>query len=167
MAFRKKCPYSEFFWTVFSRIRTEYREMRSIPPYSVRLNTERCGVSLRIQSKCGKKRTRKTPNTNRHCTCLAQWSKPVLGSKELLSTAEKMKFSIKDFFSIHDKNRNFLWTQSHLLKKSLIENIFYAEYFSVSKEHFAIKRQIKKNTYLIRVYLKSAQLILLQFIIQQ
>ena len=109
------------------------------------LNTERCGVSLCIQSKCGKKWTRKTPNTDRHCTCLAQWSKPVLGSKELLSTAEKMKFSIKDFFSIHDKNRNFLWTQSHLLKKSLIENIFYAEYFSVSKEHFAIKRQIKKK----------------------
>ena len=28
------------------------------------LNTERYGVSLRIQSKCGKIRTRKTPNTN-------------------------------------------------------------------------------------------------------
>ena len=32
----EKCPYSEFFWTVFSRSRTEY------------------GVSLRIQSYCGK-----------------------------------------------------------------------------------------------------------------
>ena len=29
---REKCPYSEFFWSVFSRIRTEYRE----DPYSVR-----------------------------------------------------------------------------------------------------------------------------------
>ena len=28
------------------------------------LNTERCGVSLRIQSKCGEKRTRITPNTD-------------------------------------------------------------------------------------------------------
>ena len=37
IALRKKCPYSEFFWTVFSRIRTEYREMRSIPPYSVQM----------------------------------------------------------------------------------------------------------------------------------
>ena len=64
----------------------------------------------------------------------------MLGSKELLSTAEKMKFSVKDFFSMHDKNRSFLWIWSHLLKKSLTENIFYAEYFSVSKEHFAIKR---------------------------
>ena len=26
---REKCPYSEIFWSVFSRIRTEYGEMRS------------------------------------------------------------------------------------------------------------------------------------------
>ena len=41
---REKCPYSEFFRSVFSRIRTEY------------------GDKLRIQSKCGKIQTRKTPN---------------------------------------------------------------------------------------------------------
>ena len=41
----KKCPYSEFFWSVFSRIRTQYGEIRS------------------IQSECRKIRTRKTPNT--------------------------------------------------------------------------------------------------------
>ena len=35
----KKCPYSELFWSAFSRIWT-------------------------IQSKCGKKRTRITPNTD-------------------------------------------------------------------------------------------------------
>ena len=33
---REKCPYPEFFWSVFSRIRSEYREIE---------------VSLRIQSK--------------------------------------------------------------------------------------------------------------------
>ena len=27
---RKNCPYSELFWSVFSRIRTEYGEIRSI-----------------------------------------------------------------------------------------------------------------------------------------
>ena len=27
---REKCPYSELFWFVFSRIRTEYRQIRSI-----------------------------------------------------------------------------------------------------------------------------------------
>ena len=39
-----KCPYSEFFWSVFPHIRTKY------------------GVSLRMQYKCGKTRTSKSPN---------------------------------------------------------------------------------------------------------
>ena len=46
---RKKCPYSEFFWSVFSRFG---------------LNTERYSVSPGIPSECGKIRTRKTPNTD-------------------------------------------------------------------------------------------------------
>ena len=33
----EKCPYSGFFWSVFSCLRTEYGEMRSISPYSVRI----------------------------------------------------------------------------------------------------------------------------------
>ena len=45
----KKCPYSELFWSAFSRIWTEYGEYY---------------VFLRIQSKCGKMRTRLTPNTD-------------------------------------------------------------------------------------------------------
>ena len=48
---REKCPYSESFWSVFSRIRTEYEEILY-------------GISLRIQSKCGKIRTRINPNTS-------------------------------------------------------------------------------------------------------
>ena len=39
------------------------RRERSIFP-AFGLNAGRCGVSLRIQSKCGKMRTRKTPNTD-------------------------------------------------------------------------------------------------------
>ena len=34
---RKKGPYSELFWSAFSRIRTEYGEIRSISPYSIRM----------------------------------------------------------------------------------------------------------------------------------
>ena len=34
---RKKCPHSELFWFIFSRIRTEYEEVQSISPYSVRM----------------------------------------------------------------------------------------------------------------------------------
>ena len=37
----KKCPYSEFFWSIFSRIRTEYGEIRSISPCSVRMRENR------------------------------------------------------------------------------------------------------------------------------
>ena len=35
---REKCPYSKIFWSLFSRIRTEYREMRSTSPYSVQMH---------------------------------------------------------------------------------------------------------------------------------
>ena len=38
------------------------------------------------------------------------------------STAQKMRFSIKDFFSKFDQIYSFLWIWSHLLKKSLMEN---------------------------------------------
>ena len=32
---RKKCPYSDLFWFVFYRIRTEYGEILPISPYLV------------------------------------------------------------------------------------------------------------------------------------
>ena len=37
MALRKKCPYSELFWSAFSHIWTEYGEILRICPYSVRM----------------------------------------------------------------------------------------------------------------------------------
>ena len=37
-------------------------------------------------------------------------------------TSQKMKFSIKDFFSKCDQIRSFLRIWSHLLNKSLVEN---------------------------------------------
>ena len=37
MSLHKKCPYLELFWSVFSRILTEYGDIRSISPYSVRM----------------------------------------------------------------------------------------------------------------------------------
>ena len=41
------------------------------------------------------------------------------------STAQKMKFSIKDFFRKRDQIRSFLRIWSHLLKKSLMENFIF------------------------------------------
>ena len=40
-------------------------------------------------------------------------------------TAQKMKFSIKDFFSRYDQIRRKLQIWSHLLKQSLTENFFF------------------------------------------
>ena len=42
-----------------------------------------------------------------------------------MNTAQKMKFSIKDFFSKCDQIRRKLWIWSHLLKKSLMENFTF------------------------------------------
>ena len=36
LGLREKCPYSELLWSAFSRIRTQYGEVRSIP-YSVQM----------------------------------------------------------------------------------------------------------------------------------
>ena len=33
----EKCPYLELFWSAVSRIRTEYGEIRSISPHSIRM----------------------------------------------------------------------------------------------------------------------------------
>ena len=43
----------------------------------------------------------------------------------LINTAQKMKFSIKDFFSKYDQVRSFLRIWSHLLKKSLMEDFSF------------------------------------------
>ena len=34
---RKKCPHSEFFWSLFSRMRTEYGDLLGKSPYSARM----------------------------------------------------------------------------------------------------------------------------------
>ena len=43
----------------------------------------------------------------------------------LTNTAQKMQFSIRDFFSKCDQIRSFLRIWKHLLKKSLMENFIF------------------------------------------
>ena len=75
MSLCKKCPYLEFYWSVFFRIRTK-----------------RYGVSLRIQFECGKIRTRKTPNTD---TILhSEWEQNVLIFKPF--SKRRFQNSVKD-----------------------------------------------------------------------
>ena len=60
VSLRKKSPYSDLFWSVFFRIRTKY-------------NTPKYSVSLRIQSECGKTRTRITPNADTFHAASIRW----------------------------------------------------------------------------------------------
>ena len=46
-------------------------------------------------------------------------------SDDVILTAQKMKFSIMDFFSKCDQIRSFLWIWSHFLKKSTMENFIF------------------------------------------
>ena len=43
----------------------------------------------------------------------------------VVNTAQKMKFSVKNFFSKCDHVRSLLWIWLHLLKKSLTENFIF------------------------------------------
>ena len=43
----------------------------------------------------------------------------------LHDTTQKIRLCIKDFFSKYDQIRNFLRIWSHLLKKSLMENLIF------------------------------------------
>ena len=49
----------------------------------------------------------------------------ILASLMRRSTSQKMKFAIKDFFSMSVEIRNFIHIWSHLPKKSLIENFIF------------------------------------------
>ena len=49
----------------------------------------------------------------------------MLCADEVLATAQKMKLSIKYFFSKCDQIRSFLRIWSHLLQKSLMENFIF------------------------------------------
>ena len=47
------------------------------------------------------------------------------------STAQNMKFPIKNFFSKCDQIRSFLRIWSYLLKKSLLENFIFCAVFLI------------------------------------
>ena len=55
----------------------------------------------------------------------ASYVRQVVVVYPLTDTAQKMKFSIEDFYSKCDQIRWKLWIWSHLLKKSLMENFTF------------------------------------------
>ena len=58
-----------------------------------------------------------------------------------------MKFSIKDLFGKCDQIHSVQWNWSHLLKKSLIENLIcFAVKLKLVPGSFLFLRKVKKNT---------------------
>ena len=56
-----------------------------------------------------------------------------------MNTAQKMKNPIKDLFSKCDQS--FLWTWSHLLKKSLMENFIFSAMEKIKEGFFEMFQQ--------------------------
>ena len=56
-----------------------------------------------------------------------------------MNTAQKIKFSIKDFFSKCDQIHMNLLIWSHLLKKSFMENIIFGAVEALRKLHISTK----------------------------
>ena len=87
IALCEKCPYSELLWSVFSRIRTEYSQLEFSSNWE---NADH------IQSEYGKMQNRTTSNTDTFYAALTM----IITKLQVFSTmAQKMAFSIKDFFS--------------------------------------------------------------------
>ena len=68
----------------------------------------------------------------------AKFQKSEFDKHATSGVAQKMKFSIKDFFSKCDQIRIFLRIWSHLLKKSLMENFGFCAVASVNLMQFII-----------------------------
>ena len=58
-------------------------------------------------------------------------------------TSQKMKFSIKDFFSKYDQIRSFLRIWSHLLKKSFMENFIFCAVLIFSNDNVVSELRVK------------------------
>ena len=66
--------------------------------------------------------------------------------KEKLFTAQKMKFSMKDFSSQSDHIHILLQSWSHLLKKSLMKNFFFCAVLIAPEEVNNTQHSIKSRT---------------------
>ena len=78
------------------------------------------------------------------------------------TTAQKMMFPIKDFFSKRDQIRSFLRIWSHLLKKSLMKNfIFCAVHFTSLDSPFTSILPKKRPPPPLRTYINFTKLPLL------
>ena len=75
-----KLPQTSWFTFAVWKV-SKYKVFSGLYLPAFRLNTERYGVSLRIQSECGKMRIRIIPNTDAFYTVFTQWFNDVMCTK--------------------------------------------------------------------------------------
>ena len=82
---------------------------------------------------------------NNNCMCCHQdsWSYGLVIDHSI--AVQKMKFSIKDFFSKCDQVRRKLRISSHLLKKSLMEILIFCAVHCVYKMDFHLRLRKRKS----------------------
>ena len=105
MTLREKCLYLVFFLSVFTSIRT---------------------ISLRIQSECGKIRTRRTPNTDTfHALQLSIWRRElcVTDNKSVLEATIHFIISLDDSTHHSSNNSNGMRTHNHLVCKGTLNHL--------------------------------------------
>ena len=105
-------------WSVFSCIQTEYGDPHRKSPYSVQIQDNTDRKKLRIW-------TLFTQCALVSVYANTGWEKTTSLVSSVAITAQKMKFSIKDFSSKCEQIRRKRQIWSHLLKKSLMENFIF------------------------------------------
>ena len=111
----EKCPYSGIYWSVFSRIQTDYGKVLCISPYSVRMrentdqNKSKYGHFKRsVDSSKLVHLNAKNKTSFIHFTPVASYmQKWALCNKHRLIGRKKLKNSLP--FPCRPASRNFLW----------------------------------------------------------
>ena len=125
---RENCSYVEFFWFVFSRLRTEYGEIVRISPYSVRMreNTDQKNCEYWHFSLSA------VLHADRSCsvieTCpIKIWKTLKMSVMHLL--AANTIFSCSRYFFVEEKKKYSFGKVLHSLKKVLLR------YFMTGKSY--------------------------------
>ena len=102
---------------------------------NIEKNINKTGFLFFIYNSREKNRKKMLPNQNKQDK-FCPFSKITIKVKG--DTAQKMKFSITDFFSKCDKIRSFLRIWSHSRKKSLMENFIFCAVLLLRKHSLRI-----------------------------
>ena len=141
----KKCPYSELLWSVFSRIWTEYGEIRGISLFSVRIreNTEQNDSEYGHFSRSG--------NGELTINCLTKRN----------PEAVVRRFSLKKvFLKLSQDSQENIWQDmvAHLLKIFFFwKNMFLTKFFNIICRKNVL---VWKKSFILKIFFTEKKLYL-------